>query len=78
MANIFDEPKLLKAWCIKLANACGGQKVEKSIVFTQLNTKRISELLDEFVADHNANTLKVAQEIQDGIVDNTNNEGEEE
>jgi len=77
MANIFDEPKLLKAWCIKLANACGGQKVEKSIMLTKLNTKRISELLDEFVADHNANTLKVAQEIQDGIVDNTNEKEEE-
>ena len=59
MANIFDEPKLLKAWCIKL------------------NTKRISELLDEFVADHNENTLKVAQEIQNGIVDNTNEKEEE-
>ena len=76
MPNIFDDPKTLKTWAIKLANACGGQKVEKSIVFTQLNTKRISELLDEYVADHNANTLKVAQELDDGIVDNTNKEEE--
>jgi len=76
MANIFDEPKLLKAWCIKLANACGGQKVEKSIVLTQLNAKRITELLDEFVQDHNENTIKVAQELDNGIVDNTNKEEE--
>ena len=76
MANIFDEPKLLKAWCIKLANACGGQKVEKSIVLTQLNTKRISELLDEFVQDHNENTMRVAQELDNGIVDNTSKEEE--
>jgi len=74
MANIFDEPKQLKAWCIKLANACGGQKVEKSIVLTQLNTKRITELLDEFVQDHNENTMKVAQELNNGIVDNTSKE----
>jgi hypothetical protein len=76
MANIFDEPKLIKAWCIKLANACGGQKVEKSIVLTQLNTKRIAELLDEFVADHNENTLRVAKELENSIVDNTNKEEE--
>lgn len=76
MANIFDEPKLLKAWCIKLANACGGQKVEKSIVLTQLNTKRITELLDEFVQDHNENTMRVAQELDNGIVDNTSKEEE--
>ena len=63
MANIFDEPKLLKAWCIKLANACGGQKVEKSIMLTQINPTRIKELMDEFVKDHNENTMKVAEEI---------------
>jgi len=77
MPNIFDEPKSLKTWCIKLANACGGQKVEKSIVLTSLNTKRIQELLDEFVADHNANTIKIAKELDDGIVDNTNKKEEE-
>ena len=76
MANIFDEPKLLKAWCIKLANACGGQKVETGILLTSLNTQRIGELLDEFVQDHNENTIKVAQELDNGIVDNTNKEEE--
>ena len=53
MPNIFDDPKSIKTWAIKLANACGGQKVEKSIVLTSLNTKRLAELLDEFVQDHN-------------------------
>ena len=64
MANIFDNPKSIKTWAIKLANACGGQKVEKSIVLTSLNTKRLAELLDEFVQDHNENTMKIAQEIE--------------
>lgn len=63
MPNIFDDPKSIKTWAIKLANACGGQKVEKSIVFTKLNVQRIGELLDEFVNDHNENTMKIAQEI---------------
>jgi hypothetical protein len=49
MPNIFDNPKSIKTWAIKLANACGGQKVEKSIVLTSLNTKRLAELLDQFV-----------------------------
>lgn len=65
MANIFDNPKSIKTWAIKLANACGGQKVEKSIVLTSLNTKRLAELLDEFVQDHNENTMKIAQEIEE-------------
>ena len=63
MANIFDEPKLLKAWAIKLANACGGQVVEKTIHLKKSNPNRIKELLDEFVKDHNENTLKVAKEL---------------
>jgi hypothetical protein len=63
MPNIFDNPKSIKTWAIKLANACGGQKVEKSIVLTSLNTKRLAELLDQFVQDHNENTMKIAQEI---------------
>ena len=65
MANIFDDPKSIKTWAIKLANACGGQKVEKSIVLTSLNTKRLAELLDQFVQDHNENTIKIAQEIEE-------------
>ena len=63
MPNIFDDPKSIKTWAIKLANACGGQKVEKSIVFTSLNTKRLAELLDEFVQDHNENTMKIAEQL---------------
>ena len=63
MPNIFDDPKSLKTWAIKLANACGGQKVEKSIMLTQINPTRIKELMDEFVKDHNENTMKVAEEI---------------
>ena len=64
MPNIFDDPKSLKTWAIKLANACGGQKVEKSIMLTQINPTRIKELMDEFVKDHNENTMKVAEEIK--------------
>ena len=64
MTNIFDDPKSIKTWAIKLANACGGQKVEKSIVMTSLNTVRIAELLDEFVADHNENTIKIAEQLE--------------
>ena len=63
MPNIFDDPKSIKTWAIKLANACGGQKVEKSIVLTSLNTKRLAELLDEFVQDHNENTMRIAEQI---------------
>ena len=63
MANMFDDPKSLKTWAIKLANACGGQKVEKSITLTKTNPQRLRELLDEFVNDHNENTIKIANEI---------------
>ena len=70
MANMFDDPKSLKTWAIKLANACGGQKVEKSITLTKTNPQRLRELLDEFVNDHNENTIKIANEI--------NEQGEEE
>jgi hypothetical protein len=55
----------LKTWAIKLANACGGQKVEKSIVLTKTNPQRLRELLDEFVNDHNENTIKIANEINE-------------
>ncbi len=65
MANIFDEPKLLKAWCIKLANACGGQRVEKTLVMTKVNPQRITELMDEFVNDHNENTIKIAKQMEE-------------
>ena len=64
MPNIFDDPKTLKTWAIILANACGGQKVEKSIFLTKTNPQRIRELMDEFVSDHNENTIKIANEIE--------------
>jgi hypothetical protein len=50
MANIFSTPKELKTWAIKLANACGGQKVEKSNILTQINMQRVNELLGQFEA----------------------------
>ena len=65
MANMFDDPKSLKTWAIKLANACGGQKVEKSITLTKTNPQRLRELLDEFVNDHTENTIKIANEINE-------------
>ena len=64
-SNMFDNPKSLKTWAIKLANACGGQKVEKSIMLTKTNPQRLRELLDEFVNDHNENTIKIANEINE-------------
>ena len=64
-SNMFDDPKSLKTWAIKLANACGGQKVEKSIMLTKTNPKRHRELLDEFVTDHNENTIKIANELNE-------------
>ena len=76
MTNIFDNPKSIKTWAIKLANACGGQKVEKSIVMTSLNTVRIAELLDEFVADHNENTMRIAEQLEKAKEENANKEEE--
>jgi HPt (histidine-containing phosphotransfer) domain-containing protein len=63
--GLFSEPKNLKNWAIKLANACGGQKVEKSIFLTKTNPQRIRELLDEFVEEHNKQTLAVMQELEE-------------
>ena len=76
MPNIFDDPKSIKTWAIKLANACGGQRVEKTLVMTSINPQRITELMDEFVQDHNENTIKLAQELEDGKVDITDKEEE--
>ena len=63
--NLFDDPKRLKTWAIKLANACGGQKVEKSIMLTKTNPQRIRELMDEFVNDHNENTIRIAKQLEE-------------
>jgi len=65
MPNIFDEPKELKKWAIKLANACGGQRVEKTLVMTKVNPQRVAELMDEFVNDHNENTIKIAEQMEE-------------
>tara|TARA_A100001515_G_scaffold111735_1_gene92795 strand:+ start:217 stop:450 length:234 start_codon:yes stop_codon:yes gene_type:complete len=77
MANMFDDPKSLKTWAIKLANACGGQKVEKSIMLTKTNPQRLRELLDEFVENHNENTIKIANEIAEQEKKPTKKEEEE-
>ena len=76
MTNIFDDPKSIKTWSIKLANACGGQRVEKSLIYTKLNTVRIAELLDEFVADHNENTMRIAEQLEKAKEENANKEEE--
>ena len=65
MPNIFNEPKELKKWAIKLANACGGQRVEKTLVMTKVNPQRITELMDEFVKDHNEKTIKIAKQMEE-------------
>ena len=62
MPNIFSTPKELKTWAIKLANACGGQKVEKSNILTQINMQRVNELLGQFEQDHTVMIAKQQQE----------------
>ena len=64
MANIFSTPKELKTWAIKLANACGGQKVEKSNILTKINMQRVNELLGQFEQDH---TVMIAKQQQEEI-----------
>jgi len=65
MANIFESPKELKKWAIKLANACGGQRVEKTLIMTKVNPQRVTELMDEFVESHNENTIKILKEMEE-------------
>ena len=65
MPNIFEEPKELKKWAIKLANACGGQKVEKTLIMTKVNPQRVAELMDNFVQDDNENTIKLLNEMEE-------------
>ena len=60
--NIFYEPKSLKKWSIKLANACGGQEVSQtSIRLNKQNISKIAELVDKFVKDHNETSLALAE-----------------
>jgi|TARA_R100001463_G_scaffold24810_4_gene59056 hypothetical protein len=65
MANIFESPKELKKWAIKLANACGGQRVEKTLIMTKVNPQRVTELMDEFVESHNENTIQILKEMEE-------------
>lgn len=65
MANIFESPKELKKWAIKLANACGGQRVEKTLIMTKVNPQRVKELMDEFVESHNENTIQILKEMEE-------------
>jgi len=65
MANIFESPKELKKWAIKLANACGGQRVEKTLIMTKVNPQRVTELMDEFVESHNENTIQILNEMEE-------------
>ena len=67
MANMFSTPKELKTWAIKLANACGGQKVEKSNILTKINMQRVNELLGQFEQDHAYMiTVQQQQETKEG------------
>jgi hypothetical protein len=65
MANIFSTPKELKTWAIKLANACGGQKVEKSQILTKLNANRVDELIAEFEQSYNEQLVKGQENKQE-------------
>mgnify|MGYP006908220870 FL=1 len=47
--SIFSEPKKLKKWAIDVANACGGQRVEKTLIVKPLDMNKLNKLLDEFV-----------------------------
>ena len=49
MANLFGEPKALKKWAIQLANACGGQTVERTLIIKETNVSKVDELIEQFV-----------------------------
>ena len=69
--NIFYDSKSLKKWSIKLANACGGQEVSQtSIRLNKTNTKKIAELVDKFVNDHNETriALEKLEKEKDNVV----------
>ena len=63
--NLFNEPKLLKNWAIKLANELGGQRVEKTAVLTPVRMDRVKKLIDQFVIDHNTNMVRVMNEEEE-------------
>jgi len=62
MANIFSTPQELKAWAIKLANACGGQGVQKNNILKKVNMVEVSGLLAQFEVDHTVMIAKQQQE----------------
>ncbi len=61
MPNIFDEPKELKKWAMKLANSCGGQQVSTGAILTKLDMNKVISLVEVFVNDHNEYTTAVEQ-----------------
>jgi len=65
-SNIFSTPKELKTWAINLANACGGQKVEKSKILTRINMPRVNELLGQFEKDHTVMIINQQQTQEKG------------
>jgi len=51
--NIFSEPKQLKKWAIQVADACGGQRLEKGPLISALDTRKLDILVAEFVLAYN-------------------------
>jgi|TARA_B100001250_G_C19620804_1_gene709280 hypothetical protein len=61
--NIFSEPKELKKWAIRVANACGGQEVQQlGIKINRVNIQKLGVLIDEFVNQHNETSALINQE----------------
>jgi len=58
-ANVFAEEKELKKWAIELANALGGQRVEKTPMLTTTKLDKVTKLIDRFVIDHNENMIAI-------------------
>lgn len=62
MANIFSTPEELKKWAIKLANACGGQQVQKNNLLKKIDMNKVNDLLGQFEQDHTVMIGKQQQE----------------
>jgi len=62
LSNLFGDPYALKKWATKLANACGGQELERSLVIKPLDIKKCDELIEQFVKDHNEMVIKIHEE----------------
>tara|TARA_R100001510_G_scaffold47458_1_gene44783 strand:- start:440 stop:646 length:207 start_codon:yes stop_codon:yes gene_type:complete len=63
--NIFSEPKELQKWAIKLANACGGTQVERTMILAKPKPDKIAMLMDRFVNDHNENTIAILNKLEE-------------